>query len=266
MSAITIVVMRSLAFGILLYFGTFRIDGHAITTEETHEDQETLGHELKKFYGQLNTEEKAALTEVAKKLNSGQTQFSLQENSGFFDDVKQQSTGLFDKLINLKNFVNSKLEHLQPGSRAFIEQVLYKFVSLFGEDSFYGVLMRLKGFGKEIVYMYDGLSRDVREDVAKEFPTITSIATSDIVRVLFNYLSNFNLGEDTSTPRTPSRPEPSHPIPAQDNIDHRKGGGPRTTPAGSAHIYPTLPARPTTESPTDDIGEAVAVKQVTLEE
>uniref|UniRef100_A0A0M3IFG2 Fatty-acid and retinol-binding protein 1 n=1 Tax=Ascaris lumbricoides TaxID=6252 RepID=A0A0M3IFG2_ASCLU len=160
------------------------------TNAEGEPDIESIPSEVRKFYGSLNAEEKTALKEYAKDLKQGTANFSLTDNIA--DGIKSGSEGLINKLGALRDLINSKLNNLAPESRGFIVQMLRKFIIILGEGGgLIDVLMGMKNYGRDVLQMYDSLSDKTKQDLLKEFPTIGSIATSDIARVILNRLADY---------------------------------------------------------------------------
>ncbi|VDN35351.1 unnamed protein product [Gongylonema pulchrum] len=89
---------------------------------------------------------------------------------------------------------------MQPESRVFIEQVLRKFLAAFSQDGIMNILDAMKGLGKQVLDMYDGLEKPTQQDVLKAFPTIGSFATSDVVRLILQKVAEFDLVSRTWTP------------------------------------------------------------------
>ncbi|EFO27031.2 hypothetical protein LOAG_01451 [Loa loa] len=139
------------------------------------------------FYTNLNEEEKAQLKKFAK---TSASNFSLTDN---------EAGELFGKLTGLRDVINTKLDAMQPESRRFIENLLRRFLAAFSQDGLMNILEALKGFGKEVVDMFDGLSKPIQNDILKAFPIIGSYVTSDITRLMLRKLAELDLISRTST-------------------------------------------------------------------
>uniref|UniRef100_A0A0R3RI97 Fatty-acid and retinol-binding protein 1 n=1 Tax=Elaeophora elaphi TaxID=1147741 RepID=A0A0R3RI97_9BILA len=155
----------------------------------------SLQHELRTFYNSLNEEEKVQLKKFAK---ANAANFSL-TNFEFLDGVKKEEGGLFGKLTGLRDIVNAKLDTMQPESRRFIENLLRRFLAAFSQNGLMNILEALKGFGKEVIDMFDGLSKPIQDDILKAFPIIGSYVTSDITRLILRKLAELDLISRTST-------------------------------------------------------------------
>ncbi|KAM3723569.1 Fatty-acid and retinol-binding protein [Dirofilaria immitis] len=155
---------------------------------------ESIQHELNMFYSSLNAEEKIQLKKFAK---TSASTFSLND-VGFLNDLKNEAAGLFGKLIGLRDIINTKLDTMQPESRLFIEKLLRRFLAAFSQDGLLNILEALKGFGKEAMDIFDGLSKPIQNDILKAFPVFGSYITSDIARLILRKLAETNLISRTS--------------------------------------------------------------------
>lgn len=174
---------------------TYKARATSISTATNVAESDSVLKEVKIFYDSLNAEEKAKLRKFAK---TNAANFSLTDPQ-FMDGIKEEAAGLFSKLIGFRDALNAKLEIMQPESRAFIEQALRKFLAAFGQDGLLNILDAIKGLGKQLVDMYDGLSAEAQRDILKAFPTIGSFATNDIVRLLLRKIAEFDLLTKTWT-------------------------------------------------------------------
>ncbi|MCP9259437.1 hypothetical protein DINM_002382 [Dirofilaria immitis] len=133
---------------------------------------ESIQHELNMFYSSLNAEEKIQLKNSPK---------------------QNEAAGLFGKLIGLRDIINTKLDTMQPESRLFIEKLLRRFLAAFSQDGLLNILEALKGFGKEAMDIFDGLSKPIQNDILKAFPVF-----GDIARLILRKLAETNLISRTS--------------------------------------------------------------------
>lgn len=65
-------------------------------------------------------------------------------------------------------------------------QLLQRFLAAFSQDGLMNILKALKGFGKEVIDMFDTLSKPVQDDILKAFPIIGSYATSNILPLSYS--------------------------------------------------------------------------------
>ncbi|VBB28956.1 unnamed protein product [Acanthocheilonema viteae] len=130
------------------------------------------------------------------------TNFSL-INGQFLDNLKGEAGELFGKLSGLRNIINAKLNTMQPESRLFIENLLRRFLAAFSHDGLMNILDALKGFGKEVIDMFDGLSKPIQDDILNAFPIIGSYVTNDITRLILRKLSELDLVSRTSSTLAP---------------------------------------------------------------
>nr|CRZ25672.1 Bm10850 [Brugia malayi] len=165
------------------------------TALEVHE---SVQYELRTFYSSLNEEEKAQLKKFAK---ASATNFSFTDVQ-FLDNLKNEAAELFSKVIGLRDVINKKLDTMQPESRLFIENLLRRFLAAFSQDGIMNILEALKGYGKEVIDMFDGLSKPIQDDILKAFPTIGLYLTNDITRLMLRKLAELDMifRASTTTP------------------------------------------------------------------
>ncbi|CAG9539109.1 unnamed protein product [Cercopithifilaria johnstoni] len=191
--------------GVIFCISKIALELHAIPAHHHHRTAKTenadqdkfswytfadsIQNELKTFYSNLNDEEKIQLIKLAQ---TSAEKFSLTDNE-FLDSLKNEAGGLFGKLTGLKDLINEKLNTMQPESRLFIENLLRRFLAIFSQDSLTNILKALKDFGKEIIEMFDGLSKPIQDDIRKAFPTLGTLASNDIVRFILQKLAELNL-------------------------------------------------------------------------
>ncbi|VDP13032.1 unnamed protein product [Onchocerca flexuosa] len=175
---------------------------HAVETDKAYEDKfscstnmKSVQHELNVFYNNLTAEEKMQLKKFAK---ISAANFSLTDTE-FLDGLKIEAAGLFSKLIGLRDIINTKLDTMQPESRLFIEKLLRRFLAAFSQDGLINILESLKGFGKEVIDMFDGLSKPIQNDILNAFPLVGSYITSDIARLMLRKLAELDLLSRKST-------------------------------------------------------------------
>uniref|UniRef100_A0A1I8EGH0 Fatty-acid and retinol-binding protein 1 n=1 Tax=Wuchereria bancrofti TaxID=6293 RepID=A0A1I8EGH0_WUCBA len=165
----------------------------------TLEVHESVQYELRNFYSSLNEEEKAQLKKFAK---ASATNFSF-TNVQFLDSLKNEAAELFNKITGLREVINKKLDTMQPESRLFIENLLRRFLAAFSQDGIMNILEALKGYGKEVIDMFNGLSKPIQDDILKAFPTIGLYVTNDITRLMLRKLAGLDLIFKAST-KTPT--------------------------------------------------------------
>lgn len=169
---------------------------HTAITDSAYE--ESVQYELRTFYSSLNEEEKAQLKKFAK---ASATNFSFTDVQ-FLDNLKNEAAELFSKVIGLRDVINKKLDTMQPESRLFIENLLRRFLAAFSQDGIMNILEALKGYGKEVIDMFDGLSKPIQDDILKAFPTIGLYLTNDITRLMLRKLAELDMifRASTTTP------------------------------------------------------------------
>uniref|UniRef100_A0A8R1Y3V3 Fatty-acid and retinol-binding protein 1 n=1 Tax=Onchocerca volvulus TaxID=6282 RepID=A0A8R1Y3V3_ONCVO len=177
-------------FGVIFCVSKMTLEIHSFPTEANPAVGTDNAHE-----DNLTTEEKMQLKKFAK---TNAANFSLTDPE-FIDGLKNEAAGLFSKLTGLRDIINAKLDTMQPESRLFIEKLLRRFLAAFSHDGLMNILESLKGFGKEVIDMFDGLSRPIQNDILNAFPLVGSYITSDIARLMLRKLAELDLLSRKST-------------------------------------------------------------------
>ncbi|OZC09606.1 hypothetical protein X798_03299 [Onchocerca flexuosa] len=168
---------------------------HAVETDKAYEDKFSCSTNMKSVQHELNTWSISLLCHE-NIFNDTSFDYSLSKLKLIF---QIEAAGLFSKLIGLRDIINTKLDTMQPESRLFIEKLLRRFLAAFSQDGLINILESLKGFGKEVIDMFDGLSKPIQNDILNAFPLVGSYITSDIARLMLRKLAELDLLSRKST-------------------------------------------------------------------
>ncbi|VDD92624.1 unnamed protein product [Enterobius vermicularis] len=121
--------------------------------------------------------------------------FSLADNS-FFDTIKESSQNLFLKLTGIKDTIDNGLKKLSPEAFEFMEDLIRRFLAIFAGHNVGAITVGLSDFLKDTLGIYDKLSENAKQDLMREFPTISDLLTSDVSRLLISRASDISAGAE----------------------------------------------------------------------